>query len=457
MSTESENKATEAVVAAPPVEEAQVAAPNTTVAESKESEAAPATVEESKPEAPSKDIISESKPASEKGSKKDGVAKPLDQLFAELPSIIKEAGYSEMWGVELIDQSHVPTTIVLEKFLRANPNDVTKAKSQLIEALKWRKQLQPHKLLDETEFDGSKFGELGYVTIYTKPDGVKEIITWNIYGTVKDKKATFGNVEEFIKWRSALMELSVRELDLPNAKEKIPEGGIDPYRMIQVHDYQNVSFLRMDPTVKAASKETIRVMSIAYPELLKEKFFVNVPVVMGWVFAALKVFLSAETVKKFHPLSYGSSLAGELRGIGEQLPKAYGGKGKDIKDGGFTVKYSSSETAVAAVPAPAASEPVATEKPADPAIEATEPTPATVQTTEPTPAEPATVTGAVTSVAPASEPAVEPAAEKAAAPEPSSEPSASAEPPAAAESATPSEPPATTSEPKADEESEIAK
>jgi hypothetical protein len=99
-----------------------------------------------------------------------------------------------------------------------------------------------------------------------------------------------------------------------------------------------VSFLRMDPSVRAASKETIQVFSTAYPELLKEKFFVNVPLVMGWVFAAMKIFLSEATVKKFHPLSHGSSLAKEIPGVGVLLPKEYGGKGKDIKDG-KTVSY----------------------------------------------------------------------------------------------------------------------
>lgn len=150
------------------------------------------------------------------------------------------------------------------------------------------------------------------------------------------------------------MELSVKELDLPSATERIPADGVDPYRMVQVHDYNNVSFLRMDPAVKAASKEVIQVFSMAYPELLKEKFFVNVPVVMGWVFAAMKLFLSPETVKKFHPLAYGSSLAGELKTYGQELPPAYGGKGKDIKEG-LTVKYGSA-TATAVEETPAAAE-----------------------------------------------------------------------------------------------------
>ena len=77
------------------------------------------------------------------------------------------------------------------------------------------------------------------------------------------------------------MELSIRELNLASAAVRIPEDGPDPYRMIQVHDYLNVSFLRMDPSARAASKETIQTFSMAYPELLKEKFFVNVPLVMG--------------------------------------------------------------------------------------------------------------------------------------------------------------------------------
>jgi hypothetical protein len=55
------------------------------------------------------------------------------------------------------------------------------------------------------------------------------------------------------------------------------------------------------------------------------------------------VFLSPETVKKFHPLSYGGSLAGELEDVGPQLPEAYGGKGKDLKSGGITVKYASGD------------------------------------------------------------------------------------------------------------------
>ena len=88
---------------------------------------------------------------------------PISKLSTELPSVLKDADYGEMWGVELKDASDIPTSIVLEKFLRANKHDLTKAKSQLIEALRWRKKMQPMKLLEDVEFDSSKFAGLGYV------------------------------------------------------------------------------------------------------------------------------------------------------------------------------------------------------------------------------------------------------------------------------------------------------
>jgi hypothetical protein len=122
----------------------------------------------------------------------------MENIINELPSIIKDTAHSEIWGVELVpDINNVPTTVVLEKFLRANNRNVAEAIVQLKKALKWRKEMNPIELLANVEFDESRFGNLGYVTVYPQPDGkVKEIVTWNIYGAVKDKKATFGNVEE---------------------------------------------------------------------------------------------------------------------------------------------------------------------------------------------------------------------------------------------------------------------
>ncbi|KKA29215.1 hypothetical protein TD95_000928 [Thielaviopsis punctulata] len=280
-------------------------------------------------------------PSQKSASIKEPAKAPLVALTEALPSILDKAKYSEMWGIDLTVES-VPATIVLQKFLRANDNNVAKAESQLTEALKWRSEMNPIKQLDSKTFE-DKFNELGYVTIHPKADGKETVIAWNIYGAVKDKKATFGNVQDFITWRSAFMELSVRKLKINEATEIIPEGGEDPYQMVQVHDYKGVSFLRMDSDTKAATAETIKVLSTAYPEMLAHKYFVNVPTIMGFVFSIVKRIVSPATVRKFHPISSGSNLASELKGL--DIPKEYGGSGASIKEG-ITVNLAAPATPV---------------------------------------------------------------------------------------------------------------
>lgn len=62
----------------------------------------------------------------------------------------------------------------------------------------------------------------------------------------------------------------------------------------------------------------------------QEKFFVNVPAIMGWMYAVIKVFIAEKTAKKFHPMANGANLAAEFKASGldeKQLPKEYGGEG----------------------------------------------------------------------------------------------------------------------------------
>lgn len=103
-----------------------------------------------------------------------------------------------------------------------------------------------------------------------------------------------------------------------------------------MHDYLQVSFLRQDPLVKAATKKTIEVLGRYYPETLSRKFFVNVPVVMGWLFNATKLFIAKETVKKFTVLSYGNQLATEL---GQSIPKEYGGTKNALAEVGEGMQF----------------------------------------------------------------------------------------------------------------------
>lgn len=264
---------------------------------------------------------------------------PYDDLLAALPDLLKEADYNEVYGVELDSSGDVKTSIILQKFLRANANDLTKAKEQLLDTLKWRKQFNPLACKDEA-FSKERFENLGFVIQSSGVPGspnAKDVITFNVYGGVKDNKVTFEDIPSFIRWRVGLMELGLSKLNLSSASEPIPAYGLgpDPYQGIQVHDYLNVSFLRQDPYVKKASKAAIDTFSKYYPETLRRKFFVNVPAVMGWVFSAIKLVLSKETVQKFTVLSYGNQLVSEL---GKDIPKVYGGEKGELKVEGEGMK-----------------------------------------------------------------------------------------------------------------------
>ncbi|KAI0536810.1 CRAL-TRIO domain-containing protein [Xylaria digitata] len=312
--------------------------PTTTAPPAPEAVAAPTSTTpapQAEPDKPAEAAEETSKPQPD-----EPTITPLQELWAAA----KAHEHPEIWGVTLADPSaHVPSQIVLQKYLNANDGDIVKAKDQLTKTLDWRKKTQPLKLIEQT-FSKEKFGGLGYVTTYSaegdEKDKAREIFTWNVYGNVKSIDVTFGSLDEFINWRVALMEQAVQELSFSTATTPITsDPDADPYKMFQVHDYKGVSFLRQAPQVKAASTETIRVFATAYPELLKEKFFVNVPAVMGFMYGFMKLFVAARTIKKFHPMSNGANLAKEDFGgskapLGQMLPPEYGGKGADLKTQG---------------------------------------------------------------------------------------------------------------------------
>ncbi|KAF1947924.1 CRAL/TRIO domain-containing protein, partial [Clathrospora elynae] len=264
---------------------------------------------------------------------------PLTKFYDAFEALVTEAQHNEVYGIELTRSKPFHTKLILQKFLRANQNDVDKAKQQLLDTLKWRKEFDPIKAAGET-FETSRFEGLGYVLeLEGVPESVnkKDIATFNIYGAVKDNKKTFGDLNLFLRWRVGLMEKSIQALSLPTASTPIPDfnAGPDPYQGLQIHDYLQVSFLRQDPLVKAATKETIAILQRHYPETLSRKFFVNVPLVMGWLFSAMKLVVAKETTRKFTVLSYGKELAGEL---GRGVPKSYGGDGGELGEVGKGMK-----------------------------------------------------------------------------------------------------------------------
>jgi phosphatidylinositol transfer protein SFH5 len=129
---------------------------------------------------------------------------PLFQLHSALPALLTTADYNEVYGITLKPKEQgcagdFHTLLILQKFLRANANNVEQAKEQLAKTLAWRKTFDPLKAMSET-FSKEKFDGLGYVTTIDSKEheGRKNVVTWNIYGAVKDNEKTFVPVDEYV-------------------------------------------------------------------------------------------------------------------------------------------------------------------------------------------------------------------------------------------------------------------
>lgn len=121
---------------------------------------------------------------------------PLTLFYSAFEALVQEASHDEVYGIRLSTSDPFHTKLVLQKFLRANQNDLEKAKQQLLETLKWRKEFDPIKAVSES-YEKSKFEGLGYIIEIGNVPGSnnpKDVVTFNIYGAVKDKKATFGDL-----------------------------------------------------------------------------------------------------------------------------------------------------------------------------------------------------------------------------------------------------------------------
>jgi hypothetical protein len=126
----------------------------------------------------------------------------LSKFLIKLPEILTATSHNEVYGVTLKATSagstpDFHTLLILQKFLRANQNDLPKAEEQLTKTLKWRKEFDPTKAAIEV-FKKDKFNGLGYITVVPAKDkqSSQVVTTWNIYGAVKDYEKTFVPVEE---------------------------------------------------------------------------------------------------------------------------------------------------------------------------------------------------------------------------------------------------------------------
>lgn len=271
---------------------------------------------------------------------------PLQKFAEGLPAIFTESGYNEMYGIELqAPQEGKPipysTLLILQKFLRANSADLAAAKAQLTAALAWRRTYNPLAAMTEI-FSAVKFGGLGYITTLhgcTETPNEADVATFNIYGAAaKNPREAFGDTDAFVRWRVALMELTLQELKLAEATKTIPNygQGPDPYQAVQIHDYLSVSFFRQPPEIRASSQKIISLFQQYYPETVSYKYFVNVPLVMQWMMGAMKALMSKDSIRKMTWMTYGNEL---YKYLGSEVPTEYGGKGKALKEVGVTVKY----------------------------------------------------------------------------------------------------------------------
>ncbi|RDA90256.1 hypothetical protein CP533_4615, partial [Ophiocordyceps camponoti-saundersi (nom. inval.)] len=305
---------------------------------------------------------------------------PIAQLMGRLTGIKNKAQHSEMWGVELGYDS-LATRVILIKFLRANDWVVSHAADQLVRALQWRKMWKPLAQL-AGEHERSKFDGFGYVTVHrpkvkkegregagavsgsrpllevpsasgprledspgsasrpelpawTPPDDGPHnvVVTWNLYGAIKKKDDTFGDLNDFIRYRIALMELGIQTLGINNVREALDPSGEDPFRIIQVHDHPKFRSWALDARLRTISAQIMLDFAMAYPETVARKFMVNVPRVMDWTYAGLQFIIPSATFRKVKPLSSRAKLGSELKSIRGTLPEDYGGEGPGVTNG----------------------------------------------------------------------------------------------------------------------------
>lgn len=262
--------------------------------------------------------------------------KKLEQLIESIPDIVaktEDPTYDEIYGYRIASDEAEYVDVenrneILHKFLVAREYDVAKAQEMLVNTLNWRRKFQVLSAAYGEKYDET-LEKMGVITDYEGNKDNFSVVTWNLYANLKNPKklfAKFGvgvdNPDKterpgtmFLRWRVGLMERALALLTF---------GDSDKSKIAQVHDYNNVSMFRMDPGMKAATKEIITIFSDNYPELLSKKYFINVPILMGWVFAFFKAtgFMSAATLKKFEMLNHGD--LSEAFGK-DNLPLTYNG------------------------------------------------------------------------------------------------------------------------------------
>ncbi|CAH2350954.1 phosphatidylinositol transfer protein Sfh5p [[Candida] railenensis] len=260
----------------------------------------------------------------------DDQSEKLQAIIGQLPKIIEQLEnpeYDEIFGyrINTSDKEGVNENVrneILYKYLVATEFDVALTVERLVKTLNWRNTFRPLSAAYKEKFE-SDFEDLGVITVFDSNKENLSVVTWNLYKNIKSPKKLFEKQNEketlpgtpFLRWRIGLMERSLSQIDFTST---------DNNKIAQIHDYKDVSFFKVDPGMKEATKEIIAIFGDHYPELLSIKFFMNVPTLMSWMFAFVRLLgVGAATVKKFQVLNSGDVSSWFPK---KQLPAAYGGE-----------------------------------------------------------------------------------------------------------------------------------
>ena len=261
----------------------------------------------------------------------------LEEFSRALAGIIARTNHYEIWGVNLTTPSiHIPTRIILQKFLNANNQSVPTAAAHLEAVLRWRAEIKPLELLNK-EF-GHRFAGMAYVTTYVQPEdkSTKEVFSWNIYGRPEDIEYTCGDIGEYIKWLAALLELASRSLGIASANQPITaDWKRDPYKIWRVDDAKHFHSRSPPSAYTRAWLEAGRFLPQNYPELWKDSFIVNVPPAAVFLSNISRVLSFRGRRRRSHLRRRGHKLAKNFdEWLRNQLPEEYGGSGKALAEVG---------------------------------------------------------------------------------------------------------------------------
>ncbi|KAL7270073.1 Non-classical phosphatidylinositol transfer protein (PITP) [Rhizina undulata] len=283
---------------------------------------------------------------------------PLRLFSCILADLIEISDHTEIWGVKLIappppttdseesinlveSQALPPftTILILQKFLRANGNDVLKALKHLSRTLEWRGAVCPGKLLDIGVRGGwRRFCGVGLVQ-RGLVEGRQRVMLWFLWGRLGSVGHVVEELEEFYHWRIALQELAVSSLnldvttnpipDLPHPSYPPPPSAVDPHQIIEIHDFSSLplrDIIKLVSTIKRLNSK----LDTVYPALVEKRVYVNVSKILAAAFGVLERWPCYRDEGK-DVFMGGGDLVGLL---GRTCPREFGGCGQRVPDVG---------------------------------------------------------------------------------------------------------------------------